>query len=90
MSDKNENPQDNTFVRQDYEPLKDIVRRNQEHQARLNAGRAEERDDYASYEPKYEPIEDTKKSLRNMTRPDVFARGKYSKGISNRPPLKRK
>lgn len=90
MSDKNENPQDNTFVRQDYEPLKDIVRRNQERQIRLNVERAKERESYEPYIPQYEPISDTKEALHNMTRPDVFARGRMRKsGPYPKVPYKR-
>jgi len=86
MSDKNESQQDNTFIRQDYEPLKDIVRRNQQHNARLHMEGVKKKMDMnadrAAYEPlkpTYEPIQDTKESLRNMTRPDVFARGRMHK-----------
>ena len=102
-------PQDNTYVRNEgFGPIRDIVKRNETQNARLNfsvPGRGDnpapdfendavrssaERDAYEPVvKPTYEPIRDTKISLRRLTRPDVFARGRYKKSISARPPYKR-
>lgn len=71
--------QDNTFVRNEgIGAIKDIVRRNEEHQQRLEYKKPDD-NAVANPEPIYEPDGDNGVALKRIRTDNVFKRGGYKK-----------